>query len=240
MATYVVSDIHGLKNRFDRMLADLHLQATDHLYILGDIVDRGPSGIALLQACMQHPQITLLMGNHEFMMLEVLHKEIDHLPPAYDSNMVNIERWNRNGNQPTLIAYQNLSLDEQVDIIHYLKSLPLVIPALVVNGCMFYLVHAHPVKHFTTEVVTLADLKNTTIHPKSFVWDRILAYEHFFNDRTVVFGHTMTDSYPHHQPYTVWKPQADLIGIDCGCATDQPFTKLACLCLDTMEVRYYS
>ncbi len=42
MATYVISDIHGQYKMFLDLLDKIKLKDTDTLYILGDILDRGP------------------------------------------------------------------------------------------------------------------------------------------------------------------------------------------------------
>ena len=42
MATYVISDIHGQYNMFIELLDKSDLKDTDTLYILGDVLDRGP------------------------------------------------------------------------------------------------------------------------------------------------------------------------------------------------------
>ena len=41
MSTYVMSDVHGLKDRYDAMLEALALQNEDTLFVLGDVIDRG-------------------------------------------------------------------------------------------------------------------------------------------------------------------------------------------------------
>lgn len=41
MATYVISDIHGMYNKFTELLNKIKLKDTDTLYILGDVLDRG-------------------------------------------------------------------------------------------------------------------------------------------------------------------------------------------------------
>ena len=46
MAHYVMSDIHGEADRFSAMLETIHFSSQDTLYILGDVIDRGPEGIA--------------------------------------------------------------------------------------------------------------------------------------------------------------------------------------------------
>ena len=42
MASYVISDIHGEYDKFLDLLQKTGLREEDTLYILGDVVDRGP------------------------------------------------------------------------------------------------------------------------------------------------------------------------------------------------------
>ena len=96
MSIYVVSDIHGESELFYDILKQIRFTDEDHLYILGDVIDRGPDGIALLRRIMNTPNMTLLLGNHEYMMLQYFS------PWATDTE---IRRWNKNGNTPTRDAY---------------------------------------------------------------------------------------------------------------------------------------
>lgn len=55
MATYVISDIHGMYNKFIELLNKIKLKDTDTLYILGDVLDRGPDPIKTLLKIMSMP-----------------------------------------------------------------------------------------------------------------------------------------------------------------------------------------
>lgn len=44
---YVMSDIHGCLNRYRNVLRQIRLRKDDHLYILGDVIDRGPEGLRM-------------------------------------------------------------------------------------------------------------------------------------------------------------------------------------------------
>lgn len=66
---YIMSDIHGQYNRFKNLLHQLNLQNEDKLYILGDVVDRGPHPMKILQYMMKHQNIIHIIGNHEVMAL---------------------------------------------------------------------------------------------------------------------------------------------------------------------------
>lgn len=67
--TYVLSDIHGNLRRFESIMKQINLQSDDTLYVLGDVVDRYPDGIKILRRIMKMPNARMLMGNHEYMML---------------------------------------------------------------------------------------------------------------------------------------------------------------------------
>ena len=61
MATYVMSDIHGLWDKFEKMMNLLNLKDNDKVYFLGDVIDRGADGIKILQYILNDPHFTLLM-----------------------------------------------------------------------------------------------------------------------------------------------------------------------------------
>jgi serine/threonine protein phosphatase 1 len=55
ISTYVISDIHGEYDKFMELLDKIKLRETDTLYILGDILDRGPHPIKTLLKLMDMP-----------------------------------------------------------------------------------------------------------------------------------------------------------------------------------------
>ena len=72
MAVYVVSDLHGQYQAFMAGLERIGFGENDELYLIGDAIDRGPEGIKILQMIMDAPNMDLLLGNHEFMMLNAV------------------------------------------------------------------------------------------------------------------------------------------------------------------------
>lgn len=46
---YIISDIHGCYDQYRALLKKIHFSDTDELYVLGDVVDRGPEPIKVLQ-----------------------------------------------------------------------------------------------------------------------------------------------------------------------------------------------
>ena len=134
MAHYVMSDIHGEMDRFDDILKKIKFSSEDSLYILGDVVDRGPHGITLLRRIMREDNVHMLLGNHEHMMLNYFSPE---------ATETDYRRWNRNGNGPTLDELVMLRQKTMNDLLWYLRELPVHIE-LNVEGRDFYLVHGFP------------------------------------------------------------------------------------------------
>lgn len=65
---YVMSDIHGRIDLFEKMLNDINFSKNDKLYVLGDCIDRGGGLKVLLKIMELHKQgqCELLWGNHEY------------------------------------------------------------------------------------------------------------------------------------------------------------------------------
>ena len=70
MAVYCLSDVHGKRDVFHRMLEKIQFSEADTLFIIGDVVDRGPFGIELLEETMERPNIIMMLGNHEMMLAD--------------------------------------------------------------------------------------------------------------------------------------------------------------------------
>ncbi|WOV90552.1 MAG: symmetrical bis(5'-nucleosyl)-tetraphosphatase [Candidatus Zeuxoniibacter abyssi] len=73
MATYVVSDIHGCFNTFRRLLDTLSFDETqDRLWLIGDIVNRGPASLSMLRWAQKHDHcLNMVLGNHDLHLLAV-------------------------------------------------------------------------------------------------------------------------------------------------------------------------
>ncbi len=226
MAHYVMADIHGEADRFHAMLEKIHFSAEDTLYILGDVVDRGPDGISLLQEIMEMPNVELLLGNHEHMMLE-------YLSPGADTTAV--RRWNRNGNVPTLAAYLKLKAKDQLKILSYLHKRPTHLE-VEIGGDSFYLVHGFPGGNLHDEVWHRPDMD--TPNPKP-------GYR-------VIIGHTKVLSMIQPEEKRIQYAMElevkgehlrilhtpGFINIDCGCGYDMPVKALACLRLEDAREFY--
>lgn len=133
---YVMSDIHGNSRRFNSVLKQIRLQPEDTLYVLGDVIDRYPAGIILLRKLMGMPNVKMILGNHEYMMLNAVDK--DGLEKSeYEHNL---RLWYRNGGEVTHNYLKHIRKVIRKEVYDYLHHLPLNID-VVVNGIPFRLIH---------------------------------------------------------------------------------------------------
>ena len=146
IATYVTSDIHGQYDMFMELIDKIDLKQTDTLYVLGDILDRGPHPIKVLKKLMEMPNAICIVGNHELMALECLEflmKEITDMSiEELDEEMLdNLVTWQYNGSKSTIDEFSELSSDEKQDVIDFIKEF-LIYEEVTVSDRDYLLVHA--------------------------------------------------------------------------------------------------
>ena len=59
---YAMSDIHGCYEKYRDMLETIKFAADDTLYVLGDVLDRGPDGFKILLDMAARPNVVGLLG----------------------------------------------------------------------------------------------------------------------------------------------------------------------------------
>lgn len=222
MATYVCSDIHGCFDKFNKMLRGISFSKEDTLYILGDIIDRGTQNVAVIDYVMENDNVVLLLGNHEYLMLEY-YKNKDN----YDDFVSKIN-WFRNGGGTTLKELEEKGEEYTNKVINYFMSLPMI----VIEG-NFILVHAG--LNIVGDESTISDvLKNNKI--EDVLWDRsFIQSGKKVEGYTIICGHTPT--------LTLGKDRIihrdGVILVDCGCVFNDLGGKLGCLRLDDMQEFYF-
>ncbi len=222
--TYVMSDIHGNKEKFESLLEQISLGDGDTLYILGDIVDRGPCPIEILQKVMKMKNVKMLLGNHEYMMLQAYFSQCSE-----DEKETCVARWNRNGCDVTISGLNRLEECERREIFDFVNALPLNIE-IEVNGIKYLLVHGFPSELFGKRESKFGDLKFFS------VWERIKQDDVMPEGKTVIFGHTSTDHYQECEPTRIFYGK-NMIGIDCGGGYGEG-GRISCLRLDDMKEFY--
>ena len=73
MNTFVIGDIHGSFKQFIDLLKKINYkQHEDKIILVGDLVNRGPESLAVLNYCMADPNITSVLGNHDLYLLHLM------------------------------------------------------------------------------------------------------------------------------------------------------------------------
>lgn len=234
---YVMSDIHGQYERYRVMLDTIGFGEDNILYVLGDVLDRGPDGFKLLLDMAARPNVTGLLGNHELLAAGTLPSllrtmRLGEEQPLSETEQQQMQEWLRNGGRASILEFLQLSAEEMETVCGYLLSLP-AYAEVAVEGRQFVLVHAG-MEHFSpARPLNEYDLEE-------FLFCRPDPDAVYFPDKTLVFGHT-----PARLLYRqIGEPEqldrifhrGTMIDIDCGCA--YPGGRLGCLCLDTMEEFY--
>lgn len=122
MATYVMADIHGEYEMFMEILDQINLKETDTLYVIGDILDRGPHPIKTLLKLMEMQNAICLVGNHELMALECLEflcREItEESIESLDKETVdNLITWQMNGSVTTTDEFHKLDKETREELV---------------------------------------------------------------------------------------------------------------------------
>lgn len=124
---YVMSDIHGMYDKYIEMMDLIDLKETDTLYILGDIIDRGVNSMKILQDMMKRSNVFGIFGNHELMMADcfnIITQEItnEFLDSFDEEKLMKLSDWMNNGAFQTIQEFKKLSKEEQKDVIEYLME----------------------------------------------------------------------------------------------------------------------
>ena len=234
---YAMSDIHGCYEKYRDMLETIKFAADDTLYVLGDVLDRGPDGFKILLDLAARPNAVGLLGNHELLAAVVLPSLLRTMrqgeeQPLSKTEQEQMQKWIQNGGKPSILQLLRLSGEEMEIVCAYLRSLS-AYEEVTVERRKFVLVHAG-LEHFSiTRPLEEYDLED-------FLFCRPDLDTTYFPDKTLVFGHTPTRLLHRQigepeQPDRIFR-RGTMIGLDCGCVYSGG--RLGCLCLDTMEEFY--
>ena len=107
MSTYVVGDIQGCYKELIKILELVQFDpALDELWLVGDIINRGPDNIAVMDFIMSLPKKVIVLGNHDLHFLAVALGKQREMPKDTISD---------------LLRSPNLS-----DYVDYLRQQPLI------------------------------------------------------------------------------------------------------------------
>ena len=190
---YATADLHGYP--LEAFLDLLHRAGFcngDTLYVLGDVIDRnGDGGVSTLLWMLDQPNVQLILGNHEDMLLSCASLFKAYRLPARKemtpARRALLQEWMAHGGRPTLkslFALRRESPERLNALLSALMDLPLYETASA-GGRDFVLVHSGLGNFRPRKPLSVYTSDELLIHRPS-------RKERYFDDMLTVFGHTPT------------------------------------------------
>lgn len=206
---FVIGDIHGKAGMLETLLH--RWNGEDQLLFLGDLIDRGENGRAVLERVkdlVEQKKATCLSGNHEYMFLAWL-----------DEPCERYEHYRRNGGDTTINSILGRPLEAPVDGIEDAKRVMEEAADLVtfIRQLPFYLETEELIFVHAGLDLTLDRWQDTTDYQKVWLRDSFHRAENK-TGKGIVFGHTPT-TYLTGEPIQsakLWQTADGKIGMDGG------------------------
>lgn len=230
--TYVISDIHGDFERYEKMLDKINFsEDRDVLFVLGDTIDYGEDSFKLLLDMSSRPNVYPILGEHEYMALPLLRKLAGDISEkaiaSFDAKtMQSFMEWGKNGGQETVRAFRELDKEDREWIIEYLEEF-VPYEEIEVGKKTFVLVHAGIDNYSKAKPLDEYEIEDFISSSPDYSLP-------FGGADFLVSGHTPTVEINKGSKGRIFKLN-NHIAIDCGAAYGLP---LGCLCLDTMDEFY--
>ncbi|WP_066832789.1 metallophosphoesterase family protein [Rufibacter ruber] len=216
MARYALTDIHGCLKTFQMMVEEiLRLQPNDHLYLLGDYINKGPDSKGVLDYIFslqrQGYQLTCLRGNHDQLLLDAVDQGEQAVWLTPEDKQKTLE--NFGVGQFSQIPAQYLSFVRNLPVLVVLEDY-----VLVHAGLDFSLPNL-----LATENYTLMNIK------------RMQPSAQKLSGRTLVHGHLPV---PKATIEKAVKKKKAAINLDAGCVyyKNEEFGQLCGFNLDTWQL----
>ena len=231
---YIVSDIHGCYNQYQKLLEKIRFSEKDELYVLGDVVDRGPEPIKVLQDMMKRPNVIFILGNHDFIMYMLMKKlSVEITEENYDKHLtsellLDYNLWLQDGGQVTAEQFRELRYAEKMAVLDYIEGAS-VYEVIENDGKEYRLVHAG-LSNFSKD-------KNLGEYELYELLEGRADYtRRYYSDENIflVTGHTPTVYIDGWRKPEVYRKNGH-IALDCACVAGG---KLAAFCVETEEVIY--
>lgn len=258
MSTYIMSDIHGQYIAYRKMLDLINFKDEDNLYVLGDVIDRGPDGIRIIRDIMNRGNAELILGNHEFMMLNAMKFIRDREKAGTrikrsDDGLNPLELWTHpcNGGEGTCMELSGLPEHERNELESYLLERDLIKRIKVADESV-HLSHSFSLPKKFGKSLSLK--KASYKQAESVVWESIfdrpsdfpMGEKQFaYNDDLYLVGHIFTqrmgkvDAKGLGEIFEVDNYRGfHVIDVDCGMALNSRSSRLGCICLETREIFY--
>lgn len=215
MARFAVTDIHGCSLTLKALVQEeLKLKKEDELYILGDLVNKGPDSkgvIDYIEALQQEQyQVACLRGNHDQMLLDAYHKGDKATSLSPEEKELTLKSFG-------IAAYSELPRKyyKFLNKLEYYLELP-----------DYFLVHAG--FDFSKKDIFKDKEAMLNIRDYKVDWEKL-------DNKCLLHGHTPTALYTIKKAIT---HNNQRINLDAGCVyyKNAPFGNLVALDMDTKEL----
>lgn len=231
---YLISDIHGCYEEYRKLLDQIRFSDKDRLYVLGDAMDRGPQPIKVMQDIMARPNITYIIGNHDYEFFYFAKKLSarsagkDAMNDMSEEELYALAGWLQDGGSITLRQFSELSVKDGGAILEYLADAS-AYEVLEEGGKEYILVHAGIDNFREDRELEEYDFLDF-ISSRPDYTRRYYQREEVF----VVTGHTPTPLIREDELPLVYQKNGH-IAIDCGCVFGG---RLAAYCIESGKITY--
>ena len=210
------------------MLQKIDLKDDDILYVLGDVIDRGPESFEIVFDIMERENVEMFLGNHEHMMLTYL-------------NGSDLESWfyGVNGGRFTYYRYKQFDDKTKNEILNYLLNKTTVIRNLNIHDHRYILSHTSAVSDGIDRFTR--DYSDDLMKVQNLVWnmsadnvESIIYKPKPEAPTTFISGHIISRRL--HSSDDIYIEEYEngykWIDIDCGCAMGEDYGQLSCLAIN--------
>lgn len=228
--TFVVSNLYGRLDKFEKLIKKINLKDSDTLYVLGNIVDYGEESIRLVNDLSTRYNVYSVLGKHDYKayillsQFDKLLKEGGAPSASFSKDMI---AWVQDGGQPTLEAFKSADADDKEGFLDYLSDLPVFEEVTLKNGSEFVLT-CRGIDKFN---------KNTDLYDyelESFMNGNLDLDKTYFDDKTMVVGYLDYEHTPAERTGKI-SSKNNNIALACDMSEDD---EVVCLCLETNDEYY--
>lgn len=228
--TFVVSNLYGRLDKFEKLVNKINLKDSDVLYVLGNIVDFGEQSIELINDLSTRYNVYSVLGEHDYKAYLLL-SEFDRILREGGAPSVSFSKemiaWAQNGGQATLEAFQKADADSKEGFLDYLSDLPVFEEVTLKNGKEFILT-CRGIDNFDKNI----DLYDYELD--DFMNGYLDIEKTYFTDKTMVVGYL---DYEHTPAGRAGKINAKNNNIALACDMSEN-DDVVCVCLETNDEYY--
>lgn len=220
--TYCVSDIHGEYDLLRRLLELIKFGDSDTLIVAGDMIDKGPDSVKVIQMLREMANTECVIGNHEYQFMKYYGSLMKSATGDHDTVLTKLRNYfpGEKG-----LGWEDMDWLEELP--HYLEYDD------------FAVIHSGWPRGSNHEFVSLKDASiESCVYDRTFKEPSVI----FPGDKCVIFGHTPTNDYRIHlyQRDDCADDRCSIrayskIHIDTGVYLSNT---LGCICVETLRTYY--